>query len=118
MYCNSTGRATELRKRGPISDNYHVGVPTVDLHKMALGLQKTTEATPEEQASAQRNLDALSLMSKDDRDRFAGSYAVVMRNGGSAGKVIGFGPTQQAAIMMAQTKPEYGRINCAVQYIT
>jgi hypothetical protein len=41
-------------------------------------IQKMTDSTPEQRASAERNRDALTLMSLDDRNRYAGRIAVVV----------------------------------------
>lgn len=88
------------------------------LPKMPASVETTTEVTSAEYASARRNRDALTLMSEDDRARFAGRYAVVVRAGESSGKVIGHGPTREDAVRMAARLPDYDWINCAVQFIS
>jgi hypothetical protein len=91
---------------------------TVNQRKLTARVETTTEVTSEERASARRNRDVLTLLSEKDRQRFAGEYTVVVRNGSSSGMVIGHGATQTAAVRMAQSHPEYDRINCAVQYVS
>ena len=90
----------------------------MNLSKMTAGIETTTEATWEECASALRNRDVLTLLSPDDRARFAGRYVVVMRSGASTGKVIGYGQTRSEAVRMAESQAEYERIHCAVQYVS
>lgn len=87
------------------------------LSKMTAGIETATEATGAEYASALRNRDVLTLLSENDRARLAGQFAVVVRNGASAGKVIGCGQTREDAVLMAESQADYVRINCAVQYV-
>lgn len=65
------------------------------------------KATCEDQESARRNRDPLSLMSSSQRERYVGQYVVMVRLGESPGSVVGDAATLEDAVRIAQKLPGY-----------
>jgi hypothetical protein len=80
-------------------------------------LERITGLTPWQRASVASNRDALSLLSLEDRSRYSGQFAVIVRRGESIGQVVGSADSMREAVKIAQSLPKYQPQNYWVRFV-
>lgn len=80
--------------------------------------QNEEEAVPAmDRLRALRNRDALTLMSDDDRRRYASRFAAITRSGESPGRVIADGISIDEAAEKAQKVPGFRPTDYSIRYV-